>query len=480
MGDEGVLLHGAERILRGQRLYVDFFQFLPPGGFLITAAWLGLAGTSILSARLLAIFTITGIACLIYLTCRQASKHSALSAIVAIGWLGMSQGFWTQLNHHWFTTLFSMITLCATLASMAHSHRWLRPSIVAGVAAGASAMVTPTRGALAMMAGATAYLEVRRYKGEFFAYVLGCALVPMSLLAILLYLGMFVAAFDNVILFAAKQYSAIQNVPFGFGDTSQNWPLKYLFSLAALLTLIICTHDWHTFLRDRFLRILIAFGLAGFVGCFPRPDMAHIAFAAPLVFPLLLYCITRITISWPKKYQFALLAYFIAIVVPSFVSFYWIAHRAVASEIVTTARGNVAFLSESGVRELMTRIAAAPSTDAYLFYPYMPMLPFLTAREHVSRYDIFVPGYTLPSQYHEACISSMRRALWVVIDRNLTDAAFVNLFPSMRDATPPERIEFELALERGFELVAREGAFEMRRRIKSVDETVCANIWNTR
>ena len=95
------------------------------------------------------------------------------------------------------------------------------------------------------------------------------------------------------------------------------------------------------------------------------------------------------------------------------------------SEIVTTARGNVAFLSESGVRELMTRIAVAPSTDVYLFYPYMPMLPFLTAREHVSRYDIFVPGYTLPSQYQEACVSSIRRALWVVIDRTWTDGAFV-------------------------------------------------------
>ena len=87
------------------------------------------------------------------------------------------------------------------------------------------------------------------------------------------------------------------------GDTSQNWPLKYLFPLAALLTLIMCVHERHTFFRDRVVRVFIAFGLAGFVGCFPRPDMVHIAFAAPLVFPLLLYCITRITISWPKKYQ---------------------------------------------------------------------------------------------------------------------------------------------------------------------------------
>src|SRR5690349_21071213 len=39
MGDEGILLTGAERMLRGSRLYVDFFEFYPPGGFILTEAW---------------------------------------------------------------------------------------------------------------------------------------------------------------------------------------------------------------------------------------------------------------------------------------------------------------------------------------------------------------------------------------------------------------------------------------------------------
>ena len=46
----------------------------------------------------------------------------------------------------------------------------------------------------------------------------------------------------------------------------------------------------------------------------------------------------------------------------------------------------------------------------------------------------------------------------------------------MRDAAPPETKRFELALQSGFELVARDGAFELRRRVKTVDETVCAGI----
>src|SRR5262245_44602126 len=77
LGDEGVLLHGADRMLRGERLYVDFFELLPPGGFIITAGWFGIAGISMWSARVLAVATIAGIACFTYLACRQVSKSSA-------------------------------------------------------------------------------------------------------------------------------------------------------------------------------------------------------------------------------------------------------------------------------------------------------------------------------------------------------------------------------------------------------------------
>src|SRR5262245_19185150 len=76
LGDEGVLLHGADRMLQGSRLYDDFFEFLPPGGFVITAIWFGLAGVSFVSARILAILTIVAIACFTYLACRQSSRNA--------------------------------------------------------------------------------------------------------------------------------------------------------------------------------------------------------------------------------------------------------------------------------------------------------------------------------------------------------------------------------------------------------------------
>ena len=116
VGDEGVLLHGAQRLLQGDRLYVDCFEFLPPGGFLLSAAWLSITGLSIQAARLLVMLTVTGIACFTYLACWQASRNRALAALLAGGWVLTTQGSQTQLSHHWFTTLFAMIAAWAALA----------------------------------------------------------------------------------------------------------------------------------------------------------------------------------------------------------------------------------------------------------------------------------------------------------------------------------------------------------------------------
>src|SRR5262245_24891547 len=89
----------------------------------------------------------------------------------------------------------------------------------------------------------------------------------------------------------------------------------------------------------------------------------------------------------------------ISLGIPSiFVNSYF-AHAALHGEVVATPRGRVTLLNNNGARELIARIAAAPPSDRYFFYPYMPMLTFLTARQDVSKYDIFIPNYTTPSQY---------------------------------------------------------------------------------
>ena len=192
---------------------------------------------------------------------------------------------------------------------------------------------------------------------------------------------------------------------------------------------------------------------------------------------------TRLTQRWrPAWWRYRYLVVVVAGVViglcaTSVLYFLGISQEALHREIVPTPRGGMAFFGQPEVPKVLARIAAMPSGDAYFFYPTLSTLVFLAAREQVSKYDAFVPGYTLPSQYQDACISVMRHASWVVIDRRATDPNVLKQwFPAMRDAEPPEKKRFEQALDGGFELVAQEGTFELRRRRDGISDILCAGI----
>jgi hypothetical protein len=480
--DEGVLLHGATRILDGKRLYADFFEFLPPGGFVLTAVWFKIAGISIVSARSLAIVTIVGIACFTYLTCQLTSRNAPLSALFAIGWVVMSQGLLTIVEHHWFTTLFSMIAAWAALTSVEHQPHGLRWPLTAGAAAGIAAMITQTRGAFAMLAALLAFLHPRQRPIELIVYLIGCALVPLGLLSYVVSTHALLPAFNDVIRFTAERYSSVQWVPFAWGGNLQNRPLEYVFPAAGLMLALVCAFRWRISRRDRRLQLCSAFAFAGFLGCFPRPDLSHISYATPLALPLVVLCMTQLAQYLRPVFRYAALSIMIGLWVPSTLAFAVMSlmQEALGFKLVWTPRGRVAARDGStpGFPELLQHMPATPPDDGYFFYPSMPMMPFLTARNHVAPYDVFVPNYTLPSQYQNACISVMEHASWIVIDQRWADPKELALiYPTIRNARPSEVSKFEQALDSGFERVARYGTFELwHRRSVGADPGRCNDI----
>ena len=116
LGDEGIWLDAADRLAGGKRLYVDFFEFLPPGSFLIVQAWFQLVGSSFAAVRGLAVLTLSAIAVLAYLCCRETSRSNLPSIMAVLFWLTASPPMWLmEVNHHWFATLF-----CTAAALMGH------------------------------------------------------------------------------------------------------------------------------------------------------------------------------------------------------------------------------------------------------------------------------------------------------------------------------------------------------------------------
>jgi hypothetical protein len=127
---------------------------------------------------------------------------------------------------------------------------------------------------------------------------------------------------------------------------------------------------------------------------------------------------------------------------------------------------------------LVAQIDRVPPADAFFFYPYSPMLPYLTGRRHVAALDVMVPEYTTAEQFRETCVRVVRDARWLVVERLLTDPSVLrNVFPAMRDPNPPERRDFEVALRRAFDTVVHASHFfELRQRAERISAALCDRI----
>ena len=461
-GDEGVWLGAADRLAGGERLYVDFFEFLPPGSFLIVQGWFYLVGSSFAAARGLAVLTLSAIAALAYLCCREASRNNLASVMAVLFWLAASPPMWLmEVNHHWFTTLFSTAAaLMALRACRAGPGSPVLP-LLCGLAGGAAAMVTPTQGALTLLAAAASLAGpggVRRLAW----LAAGCAAVPLLMLAYIVHQDSFAAAVADVLFHTATRYATIQALPYGDGGGLLH-TLVLIHPLNLLLLAGVCRQDWPGCRRDPTLRTAAAFALAGFVAVFPRPDLVHIAFSLPLTLPLTACCAARLARTAARRAAFVCTAAAGALICCAALPL--LEAQARPDAPTATARGDAMFAHATASAALVTRLAAEPTSERVFFYPYMPMLPYLAKRRQVSRYDLFTPHYTTDLQYHEACAQMMRDASLVVVDWRWADMAFLHMaFPAMPDGGTAAKDALEAALRSRFASIWRSGPYEILRR----------------
>lgn len=462
LADEGIWLHAAQRMQRGQVLYRDFFEFHPPAGFLLISGWQDLFGPSLVSARVLMVLVTAITAWFTFACCRIASGgRTRLAATLTLLWVVAGQGMWMQVNHHWFTTMFSMIALWGALSPERRGG-----TAVAGIAASLATLVTTHRGGLAVaaiFAGLVLDRESRRLP-VYVAAGLGCAVVVLGYLVVE---GTAVDAFEQVVLYAMQHYSGIQAVRFGAFASLQFLPVLALYPLIAILVALSVWQDWRRVLKQRHLATLLLFALAGLAGSFPRPDAVHIAFAAVLALPLLAALVT-IAVP-PGRSPLVLVAMAVLVGVMTILPWVRAAQTAHAAPQVTSAAGAIKVVPRNGTAPLIAQLTAIPVAQKVFFYPYDPVLPFLTAKVHPARLDILVPEYSTATQYRNTCAEVMQSADWVVFDRKISEPAFYRaVFPAMRNPSPPEKRAFETAIFKAFRIERRIGDFLLLRRDRSI------------
>lgn len=502
LGDEGVLLHGAERILRGERIYLDFFEILPPGGFLVVTAWMAIFGTSLIAARALAVLTIASIAALTFSACRSVSRSAALPVALCLAWTIASQGAWTVVNHHWLSTMLAMGAMVALASALGATQDGRVATFIAGALAGAGTMVTSNRGAAVCVASLALVAGMRRTRNKTPLWLLGCAVAPALCAAYLASQGALGAAVDDVFVFSVRRYTSIAWIAFGQGSSLQSGPLVALFPVMLFVSLAVFAGEWRSAfegvrvprplgrahaaheapsgaaqVREPASAVHFAFALVALATCFPRPDVAHIAFSAPLGLPWLAFGVTRMT-SWlgPRWRHAGAIVVGAGCVLPLY-AYALLLGDVTSRRPLRFERGLVVLGDGAGPADLapaLDSLRAALPADGFLFYPYDPMLPFLTGRRHRAAHDVFTPGYTAPEQYEATCAEAIAGAEWLILDRLWMDPQHVKaIWPAVAEPHPAEKAAFEAALQAAYEPAVRFGRFEVMRRRHDAPTGLC-------
>jgi hypothetical protein len=475
LADEGLILHGATRLLRGEVIYRDFFEVVPPGGFLIVATWMTIVGADFGSTRVLAVGLIAAIAALTYASVVLASGRRVLGVVLAAAWAVRAP---FENNHHWLTTAASMAASVCVLLAFSESPTRRAAAFAAGLFAGIAVTVTQTRGALLCAAVLVVVLGARRRVASALA---GMVVSPVAMVIYLALTGALRSAADDLIWFNAQRYVDVQYVPFATFATWADAVTVAVFPLAFLLTGIVVALKPHgTIWHDPRGRAALAFAIIGLVGAFPRPDIAHINFTVPLACPLIAFCVTHIAHRLPRPAYLAMNTLVIGLCV---IALAYATKRRVdviiePLETIATPSG-VALRRPApwttDVARLMAELDRLPTGDPVFFYPYLPLLPYLADRQHPGAVDAMVPGYTTPAQFRAACERAVHHAKWLVVDRTWSDPRKLRaLFPVMTDHHPPEKRAFEGAVIRAFDTVVhRSATFELRQRGLAAVDTEC-------
>lgn len=141
--DAEVSLANAIRILGGERIYVDFFHFLPPGAEYVYVAFLKAFGTAAWVPNFVSVCVGMAFVWALFLVgrlvlCPRDAFLSGLLLLV-VSYVSPPPG------HHAFSTLFVLIGMAAVMGE-----RTSRRSVIAAVMFGVASWFTPPRGFLAL------------------------------------------------------------------------------------------------------------------------------------------------------------------------------------------------------------------------------------------------------------------------------------------------------------------------------------------
>jgi hypothetical protein len=426
--NEGFTLAGAERILRGQIPYRDFYASYTLASFYQTAILFKWFGDSLIVART-ALIAYSGVfAAITYLLTRRVyGRSTALFAAALLISGGMSSTFIAV--HNWDSTLFAVLALYCAQRLLDSSNRiW---PVFLGIASALTVLAEESKGAgLLLGLGIAAVTLSLRPGNRQFARQRNIASAAAGFaIPTLLTLGYFaskhaLAAMLQTWLWPLQHYRGVNRVTYGFplinaADlrlmyTAGPWAQRIflviftapIFLIPAFALLIGAVTLYAIVIRYKTgpsgaldVRVLggcIFFGvfLSTLVG---RTDLPHLQFLAPLfmyLVPTLLDCKHPSVRSLYKARP--ILAWLLLVSFTGFgIAELLRAGRPTAK--LETRRGTVRYSSADEVIPFV-QDHVAPGQHLYV-HPYQPFYSYMTGTVNPTHFEALQPGMATAEQY---------------------------------------------------------------------------------
>lgn len=421
--DESLFLYGAKRILQGQALYRDFFEFITPAGFYFFALVYAVGGTTLQAARAAMTAVNALSAVLIFVLARKVTGGQE-AVIAAVVFAVACVPVWNMASPHWLSTCLCLATATVLLADRWAASPRLRPAL-AGALAGLTFSTQQQRGvflgvwlvaALLLLPGGDAPRAAARWLRALVWAGVGWAAVVTAILGYAVWrssLALLVQAIFTFVFFAYRPrhlgstgWGATMWLTSYAADYTWRWlppavPVVLVAETGALLGRL-ARHRGRPE-RVRAVLLLLAGCMAGAIFYFP--DLIHVAFIFPFTLVVAAGLVHRLRSSPRLRGADGVARLVLGVVLLA------VLHKGWRNLMLTrlqypvryeTAFGTVAS-NDTGrdiVVHLRNSVSDVPADRrTVLSYPADASLYLTLPGENPTPFSLLLPGYNTPEQF---------------------------------------------------------------------------------
>jgi hypothetical protein len=423
--DEGIFLSGAVRLVQGQVFARDFMEVTGPGTFYWLALFFKIFGISFLAAHLCLFLSWLATMMLIYRLSRHITAPYRLVPLLLIVVTCLAS-LGVGISHHVDSNCLVLLTvLCLSVWHDRRKARWLA---FAGGLAALTALVHQHKGLFLLIAAlAWVWMIERKRKTSVRAFAVVIAGFAGILGIAAIYFAAHGAFSDLVranIVWPFQHYSAINNVPYGWGTFSYFAgnahlrhfgeflfasvlivPFLYVAILPGMLTLQVWRCRLQSMHADFWLFLLC--GISLWVSELHRKDITHLALGSPLLIILSVQLFSQSRKLFSRLVLVLLTASASTLSICSLIAI-------LKAHPVTTRVGQVNLLG--GGEEIAALNARIPPGESMLVYPYCPSYYFLTETENPTPFSTLLSSYNTPEQMQDVIrildTGKVKHVLW--------------------------------------------------------------------